>query len=245
MRNDVTVDMFLVTYPRDYYWLPYLWRSVELYGGGRFRRCVVVVEDGDPEPSVPSFAEVVRCRQYRGTPICGYSGQAVECLRAHLYTDADVIWFAEADTPLIRSVADYPFDRPLMIRMPWDRLGVRMCSPCARDWKPRTEALLDMESPAHTTVWPPFVYPRCVLERAWDIIGGEDPLFDYLDGGPWISQHDILGTVAMQIMPEVVEIVDAEAYVDAGRPWWVKHFANCRDVESPDVQAQLRELGLT
>lgn len=234
-----TVDFFLITYPKDYPWLPYLWATIAKRATG-FRRCVLVLEPQDPTPSgLPTYVEVKRCRVYRGTDVAGYWGQSIEGLRAHEYTDADVIWFLESDCIFTRPVdvrVDKGFGQPepCILRQKWEHVGV------AAKWRPTTLGLLG-EAPAETMRAHPFVYPRGHFEACWSHIGGEERLRHVvLDGGE-LSQFNVLGNFAL-IHPEGFRIIDVdrESMPDS----CMKQFWSHSGVEDASVVREMEKLGL-
>jgi len=246
----MAVDLYMLCFPRDYPWLTYYLRSVDKYARVFFRELVLVIEEQDPPPKkLPGYVRIERCRNYRGTDVAGYAGQAIECLRAHERTDADVIWFAEADTPFIRYMSAWPTRKPPLVYLPWDKLGPEksgLGDPGATIWRERTELLTGLKAKVHTTLWPPFVYPRCVVEKAWDQVGGEHPLREYSRVHGSINQHDILGTVALKFFPGKMQAYSGATQKlrdKIPRPV-VRHYWMKRDPKDPEIQAQLRKDGI-
>lgn len=192
-----TIDLFTVTYPKDFPWLTYLFRSIEIHVTG-FRRLVLVLEKQDPIPEgLPPYVVVKRCRDYRGTDVHGYYGQSIEGLRAHLYTDADVIWFAEADWVFVRDI-DLQRDReyramcPLLLHNDWNKVGK------ARKWRRPTERVLaPLSVPFETMRRPPFWYPRWFVKQWWNQFGGERRLCDLVRSGLELSQFNVLDSAAL------------------------------------------------
>jgi hypothetical protein len=192
------VDLWCCTYPKDHPWLTYLFRSIELHVTG-FRRLVLVLEQQDPVPEgLPPYVVVKRCRQYRGTDIEGYWGQSLEGLRAHQHTDADVIWFAEADWVFVRDIdlqrdPEYRIDRPLILHNDWGKVGA------ARKWRQPTEQVLaPLPVPFETMRRPPFWYPRWFIRDVWRQFGGER-LFEFVRRGGLLSQFNVLDSAALAL----------------------------------------------
>jgi hypothetical protein len=242
-----TVDIFCISYPRDYGWLPYLWRSIDRFVTG-FRQVVLVLERGDPLPAslLPAYVKVKRCRRYRGTDIEGYWGQSIECLRAHRYTDADVVWFAEADWMFVRPIdlqrdRQYPIAKPIILHDDWSRVGL------ARKWKEPTEAIIQPLRASHETMRkPPFWYPRSFIRDVWQQFGGAR-LFELVRGGLLISQFNVLGAAALALNRANQGKHFTELHIRKARvpKPCVIHFWQPHDVLDPTNQRALRRLRLT
>ena len=247
-RARPVTDLFMITYPRDYPWLRYFFRSIEKFARGKFRHLVLVIEEQDKPPAkLPHYVVLKRCRNYRKTDIAGYVGQAVECLRAYQYTDADVIWFSEADTPFISPMAKYPTRKPPLVYLPWNRLGPKasgLGDPGAIIWQERTGRLVGIPAKVHTTIWPPFVYPRCVVEKAWKMVGGEEPLRTFARKDGSINQHDILGTVALKFFAHKVHAINGDTERKLIPSNVVKHYWMKRDPADPEIHKQLKKDGV-
>ena len=249
---NLTVDFFLVTYPKDYPWLPYLFRSIEKRVKG-FRKLVLVIEDQDPPPdSLPAYVEVKRCRNYRGTPYPGYFGQCIEGMRAWQYTDADRIWFLESDCVFCRDIdlhtdTDYPLRKPLLPFTKWELVGD------AEVWREPTREILRCDPPAETMRRHPFVYARRMIREAWSFVGCERRLLTI----PKWSQFNALGNYALIKRPELFTAVktamgtaplpdDVNAKQEAPElpascmvQWWSHH-----GPDHPDIKAELERMGL-
>ena len=244
-----TVDLFTVCYPRDYPWLPYLWDSIYKHVSG-LRRVVLVLERQDPvPPRLPDFVDVAvrRCRNYRGTDIEGYWGQSIECLRAHQYTDADLIWYHEADWMFVRDMdlqrdRDYSARRPLVLYNDWNKVGI------ARRWRQPTSKILEpLAVPAETMRRPPFFFPRWFIRDLWQQFGRKR-LFDLVRAGLPISQFNVMGAAALALNRAnggklFTEIHQANERKKIPRPC-VVHFWKLRDPNNPAAQRELRKLGL-
>jgi hypothetical protein len=250
--KELTVDFFLVTYPKDYPWLPYLFRSIDVHVTG-FRKLVLVIEEQDPPPAdLPPYVEVKRCRNYRGTDYPGYFGQCIEGLRSWQYSDASRIWFLESDCVFTRDIdlltdKDYPIRKPLLPYTDWDLVGDAQC------WKEPAHEILRCEPPAETMRRHPFVYPRRLIREAWSFVGCEARLLTF----PKWSQFNCLGNFALIKRPEQFTPVetslgtvplpdDVNASQDSDdlpppciKQWWSHHTP-----DHPDIQAELKRMGL-
>jgi hypothetical protein len=241
------VDLFCVSYIKDFPWLKFLTRSIELHVTG-MRRLVLVIEKQDPEPeNLPPWVVVKRCRDYRGSDIAGYWGQSCEGLRAHQYTDADVIWFAESDWVFVRDIdlqrdREYQARRPLILHQDWNKVGR------ARKWRAPTERVLaPLPVPFETMRRPPFWYPRRFIRDVWEQFGGER-LFEMVRGGLELSQFNVLGSAALALndanggkLFAPVHASREKAKVSA--PCCVQYWSH-DGVDHPGVQSDLAKLGL-
>ncbi len=201
-RGDATMttDLFLVTYPRDYEWLPYLFRSIERYVTG-FRRLVMVLEQGDPEPEHPGFVTVKRCPRYPNDGTGLHFCQPVEKLRAHEHTDADRVLFVDSDCVFIAPVDLETYEHPLIVA-PWDRAGQAQC------WYEPTRQLLRFEPPFETMRRHPSIYATAFLSEVWDHIGGREGIARARDRGlTAVPEFNVLGNYAVMNRPEQFTIL--------------------------------------
>ena len=192
----LTTDILLVTFPDDYQWLPFLFRSIAHHVTG-FDRLVVVVEEGDEPPlallqnSGVRAWEIERCRRYRGTSYPGYTGQAIEKLRAWHYTDAERVMFIDSDCVFTRPL-DLQTDphinlaKPIVWWRPWEEAGPAQC------WRETTNTLLGYETDSETMCRHPFVFPGWMLHRLWEEIGGEERLRHFTR----LSDFNLMGNFA-------------------------------------------------
>jgi hypothetical protein len=243
------VDLWCCTYPKDVPWLRYLFRSIDLHVTG-FRRLVLVLEKQDPVPTgLPDYVVVKRCRRYRGTDIEGYWGQSIEGLRAHEYSNADVIWFAEADWVFVRDIdlqrdREYQASRPLILHNDWNKVGA------ARKWRQPTERILaPLSVPFETMRRPPFWYPRWFIKEVWQQFGG-DRLFELVRNGKGLplSQFNVLDSVAMELNWVNGGKLFAPVHMSREKSKipkpCVAQFWSHDGVDHPGVQLELAKLGL-
>jgi hypothetical protein len=237
----LTVDIFLVTWPGDYEWLPYLFKSIGKFVSG-FRKVVIVLEGGDDPPRDAldynaAFAwEIKRCPKYRGTSYEGRSGQALEKLRAWHYSDADRIMYIDSDCVFKRKI-DLQTDkltsieRPPVWFEPWKDVGDAKC------WHKPTREILGFNPPYETMRHYPFVYPGWFLRATWEHIGGEERLRKFKDP----CDYNVMGSFAIKFMPEFFNVIDGKKPVknQAIHQFWSFHGAG-----HPDVVAVLEKLGL-
>ena len=199
----LTTDIFLITFPDDYQWLPFLFRSIARHVMG-FDRLVVVVEEGDEPPlallqnSGVRAWEIERCRRYRGTSYPGYTGQAIEKLRAWHYTDAERVMFIDSDCVFTRPL-DLQTDphinlaKPIVWWRQWNEAGPALC------WKESTDQILGFSSYGETMCRHPFVFPGWMLHLLWERIGGEERLFRF----PRVSDFNLMGNFAFSLEDQV------------------------------------------
>ena len=247
MDNKKVLDFWLMTYPNDYPWLKYLWRSIDLYVTG-FRQCVLVLEEQDPAPAdLPEYVVVKRCRNYRGTSIPGYWGQSIEGLRSHHYTNASIIWFLESDAPFTRPIdvstdTEWPSEIPKLLFDTWDNVGP------AEKWRRACQDLLQpIPAPYEMMRTHPFIYHRDVVESCWAHIQGNFDIFHYVESiHQEISQFNILNNWMYHLnsfpnakICQPLNVRDAVIPPRCMHQFWSHH-----GVDHPDIIAELKALGL-
>lgn len=243
----LTTDLFLVTYPQDYPWLEFLFRSINRYVTG-FRRLVVVVEEQDLTPPMlpdfgPSAWEIRTCRNYRGTDYPGYTGQAVEKLRAWHYTNADRIFILDSDLVFTRPVdletdPRVNLEKPVVVYRPWEEAGEAKC------WHPSTVELLGNAS-HETMCCHPFIFPGWLLHRLWEVLGGEEKLLQKpprdARGIPCISDFNLMGNYALRFPDAFMAFNHHDTTFP---PNFVHQFWSHHTVNHSEVRTKLQELGL-
>lgn len=249
-----TIDLLVVTYPADYPWLRNLFCSIERYATG-FRKLVLVVEYQDQPPdNLPAYVDVRRCRNYlrRGEvagsgEIPGYFGQSIEGMRAHEYSDAEVIWILESDCVFKRPIdlqadANYPVARPEIIWRPWSEAGSAQC------WAAAVRDLLQHEPPAECGCCLPFIYPRGLFQATWEHVGGERALVEVVKRGHSLSQCNVIGNYGLilhDMLGEQSSYRPRRLTAEFVAGQCLHQFWTPAGIDHPDVQAKLRELGLT
>jgi hypothetical protein len=251
----LTADLFLITWPGDYPWLTYLFRSINKYMTG-FDRLVMVLEEGDDPPRealdfCSSFPWVIRrCPRYRGTEYEGRSGQALEKLRAWSYTGADRIVFVDSDCVFCRPVdlqtdQDVNLARPSVWSIPWEQLppyhytmpngdtGIDY----ATKWRDPVRNVLGFDPPAEAMQRFPFVFPQWFLRCLWEHIGGEERMRTFKDP----CDFNVMGNFAMAKFPEFFTMREA---LNSPAPLTMKNFWSFSGVNCEKVQAELGRLGL-
>jgi hypothetical protein len=243
----LTTDLFLVTYPKDYLWLEYLFKSILRYVKG-FRRLVIVTENQDRPPFEqlewygPPNWFTQTCRNYRNTDYPGYTGQAVEKLRAWHYTDADRIFILDSDLVFTRPV-DLETDpranvqKPIIVNRPWEEAGEAVC------WHPSTVELLG-NAPFETMCCHPFIFPGWLLHRLWEVLGGEakllkDPPRD-ARGVPTISDFNVMGNYGLKFPEAFTTYYHKDETIPQN---FIHQFWSHHTVDHPEVQAQLKSMG--
>jgi FkbM family methyltransferase len=134
-RNvDLTFDIFIKSYPKDYEWLSYCLRSIKKFGKG-FRRVVVVAPDASYQKpnglDVWSVQVPEQCED-------GYLSQQMFKLNAHQFSDADYILHVDSDTVFNKPFTPDDFIRdgkPVWMMTPYSKLEV--------PWRMITEKFLD------------------------------------------------------------------------------------------------------
>lgn len=247
----ITADIVLKTYPGDYEWLPYLYRSIAKYATG-WRRLIVIIEEQYDAPPMPEGAKLVRCRRYEGTSCPPSRGVPIERLGAWRHTDAEALAFIDSDCVFCRPVdlqtdPTINLERPVVLWRNWSEGG-----PCQK-WRTPATLALGFYPPLLTMCRYPFVFRRDVMRDCWEHCGGPRRL-EQLDVTDW----EVLGNYTLKAWPEAVTKVHAN---DAGTAcvhqlWNVggSHHPLTREeieregmgggVSNPGVQAKMRELGL-
>lgn len=237
----LTMDIFLITWPGDYEWLPYLFKSISMRASG-FDRMVVVLEQDDEVPGEALNGcaffpwEIKRCPKYRGTEYEGRSGQALEKLRAWKYSDADRIMFIDSDCVFTRKInlqTDklVSLEKPPVWYEPWKEVGDAKC------WHKPTREILGFDPPYETMRHYPFVYPGWFLHLLWERIGGEERLRKFKDP----CDYNVMGSFAIKEFAEYFTIIDGKTPV---RNQAIKQFWSFHGAGHPDVQRELKALGL-
>jgi hypothetical protein len=186
----ITCDLIVKTFPGDYPWLEYLFRSIAKYATG-YRDLLVIIEEQYKAPPLPEGARLIRCRQYEGTSCPPSRGVPIERLGAWRHSDADVLIFIDSDCVLCRPV-DFQtdptinLDRPVVLWTEWEGAG-----PCQK-WRLPAQMALGYEPKVLTMCRYPFVFPREMLERCWNCCGGEERLRN-IDLTDW----EVIGNFAL------------------------------------------------
>jgi len=252
----ILTDLFLTTYPQDYDWLPYLFRSI-VHNVSGYDRLIVVIEEGHEPPLEilrehgPRRWSIERCRRYEGTDFPGYTGQAIEKLRAWEYSNADRVLIVDSDCVFTRPVdlltdPAASIEKPIILRRPWKEAGDANC------WHDSTAELLRFEPPYETMCRHPFIFPTWMLHQLWEHMGGEERLLQHKT----LSDFNLMGNFALVKHPELFTPLHwqgpvdnhtetAGAFVgDGAPPEWVHQFWSHHRPNHPDVQNALGKLGL-
>ena len=246
-----TADIVIKTFPRDYEWLPYLFRSVAKYATG-WRQIIVLIEQHYEPPELPDGARLVRCRQYEGTECPTSIGVPMERLGAWRHSDAEVLVFIDSDCVFCRSTdlqADptINIERPVVLWREWDE------NQPSRRWRAPAAVALGFKPPYWTMLRYPFVFPRGVMQGCWEFCGGEERLRT-IDLTDW----EVICNFALVHRPEAVTKVHiSEAGPACVHQFWNKggatHPLTNEDVEAgqmgggvmnPGVQREMERLGL-
>ena len=226
----LTTDVFVKTWPPDFDWLPWLWKSFARVSG--YREILVCIEEQYPEPvGLPDRARVVRCRQCDGRGL----SPALERMRAHQYSDAERFVFVDSDCVWSREVdlqtePTINLARPIVLWRRWEEAAG------AAFLRPHAAATLGYDPQVETMCRYPFCFPRDVLAACWEALGGYERLDSLADVTDW----DAIGCWAIDHMPEAVT---AQHWHDAG-PACVRQFWSQLRPTHPAVQAELGRLGL-
>jgi hypothetical protein len=263
-------DLFLRTYPKDYKWLPYLFRSLERHATDWRNLVIVFPFEGTPEGFKVALAELEAAvplkewgtRLRKGRTITGkievhtcrkefrddYIGQCVTKLHAWEYSDADSVCFLDSDLVFVKNFNPLTlhggpdFLRPTIEIREWGEAGDAL-----KVWFEITRKLLHGESPPYETMCRhPFQYPTQFIRRAWNALK-DVPIMD----GTHISEFNYLGNYAMLHEPHNFNFErPAQLHKENGSGTpdhcdsdLVFQFWSHDGPESPKVQEKLRELG--
>jgi hypothetical protein len=235
-----TIDIFVRTYSNDYGWLAYLLRSIERFGVTGFRRVVIVHRKHDDPPPAPNVPHVMLddTREYKND----YHGQAITKLRAHEFTDADVVFYVDSDCvfcqPLDLQAWEYPF-----LVTPWEKLKIDTHGGSALCWYDTTKLVLGFDPPFETMRRFPFVYPVDFVREVYEHVGGLERLTKLLEEGmPNISEFNILGNYACAKYPERFKPLRTDEVPLP--PLVVRQMWSPAGLNSPLVQKEMAALGL-
>jgi hypothetical protein len=242
-------DLFLRTFPGDYPWLPFLFRSMAKHVRG-FGTIHVVVPEGSEFPiiDIPTvlMSGAAKWVKFGTCPIYpdDYIGQQVTKLRSWEYSDADEICFLDSDLVFKREFTpdtlhwagsfgqdEYRETEPIIEGRTWESLGTDQ-STC---WRAPTAMLLGQDPPFETMCRHPFQYSRSMIQRCYNGVGGEAGL---LGLGRVFSEFNLLGNWAITKEGAEAVPVDLVARPDIVRQFW------SRGGITADVEAEMRALGV-
>jgi hypothetical protein len=203
------VDIWIVSFQRDYEWLRFCVRGIAKYFTG-WRVLHIALPPDAPDPGVclpfvrhaeaPGFAD-------------GYIGQQVTKLRAYRETNAEWIAFLDSDHVAFKpvDVADY-FDagRPQLwwrswgdvARLPSSTTGEQGVTCEAERWRKIAERALGWDPPLFTLEFLPMIFHRDTLaaccEQVWFAHAIE--LEQFSQRQPWreFSEFVMLGNMAFE-----------------------------------------------
>ena len=241
-----TADILVKTYPLDYEWLVYLFRSLEVHRVTGYRNVILLLEEQYPAPvGLPANAVIARSKRYVGTDpskpdkYLSGRGSVMERLSAFKYTDAEVLIYVDSDFVFTRDVdlqADpgICIDKPAVWWRTWVQAGVAAC------WLPAAAETLGYLPKVDTMCHSPMVYPTAVLRAFWEFIGGEQRFVTLTNFTDW----DALGNYAIDYHPDLVTPVYEQAPGSHGAPGFLRQFWSWQRANHPEVRAAMRELGL-
>jgi hypothetical protein len=200
----MTTDIFIKTYPGDFPWLDFCFRSIDKFARG-FRRVIVVSPEQIPyHPKNVNF-EVVLIPDASN----GYLWQQVIKLNADKYTDADYICFMDSDTMFIkRGTPEDLFDevspichQPKCMMTPYTEIQT--------PWKPITEKFLGLPVNYEFMRRFPLTYPNFLfrmLRKFCKAKHGKD-IDDYVMENDF-SEFNALGAFAWEFYPGALSWID-------------------------------------
>ena len=247
----LSIDIVVKTFPGDYPWLPYLWRSIAKYVTG-YRDLIVIIEEQYEAPPMPDGAKLVRCRRYEGTDCPPDRGVPIERLGAWRHSNADVLAFVDSDCVACRPLdlqtdPTINVERPIVLFTDWETSG-----PCQK-WREPAKAALGFDPPWLTMCRYPFVFQRELMRECWDFCGGEERLRTVP-----CTDWEVIGNYALVKRPDAVTALHvSKAGPKCAHQFWNKggafHPLTQEEitahkmgggVQNPGVQAEMRRLGL-
>lgn len=163
----MTVDIHIVSFPRDYPWLNYCLRSIRKFVTG-YRQIHLTLPPDAPRPQ--NITDIV---VHADSPNVrhGYNRHQVAKLRACQHTDADFIMFIDSDHFCVKPTpVEHYFDgdKPQLWRRTFDSLlhlppEVTGITKAAFKWKAPVEHALGFSCPWFTLEFLPIVHHRGVL----------------------------------------------------------------------------------
>lgn len=253
-------DLFLRTYPNDYKWVPYLFRSLERHA--RDWRDLVIVLPRPPFGSDVTFEQqisglnasiahpletwaarfraaetiygrisVQRCDQHYPDD---YLGQCVTKLRAWEFSDADQIAFLDSDIVLLREWLPRTLCQSGALRTIIEVRDWDAALDAKRAWHGITAELLGKDPPYETMARHPFQYPAQFLRRVWGSVADRMRIIEA--SGRRISEFNLLGNYA------IIHEPDSFLMLDPDGPDLAKQFWSYAGI-TPEVEAVMRQLG--
>lgn len=228
-------DLYLVTYKRDFQWLPFLFRSIAKHVRG-FRQMHVVI------PVCLGLPESVKILEDSGIPVVGgvvqpwlnsYKGMPAAKLMAWQQSDADAICFVDSDLLFVREFTPESMLTDGKIRIegiPWEQAGDARC------WYDGTKTLLREDPRYETMQRHPFMYLTQTIRRVYNHIGGEAGYMAVHNA----SEYDILGNYAITKEPDAYQFVTFDpknTQYDFLRTFWTHGGITA------EVEAELRAHG--
>jgi hypothetical protein len=196
----MTLDFFIVSFPRDYEWLDYCLRSIRKFVSG-YRRIYVALPSSGPKPR----CSLTGCTLIPEVPMrVGYVGQQITKMRAYRYSNADYIAFVDSDhfckEPVDLQAEYLDNGLPLVRCRPWAELQ----DPSWCRWRPLCEDALGFECPWFALELLPNVWHRDTLQSCCDQIEKLHgmSLEDYADKlSVGFSEFIALGNYALKYEP--------------------------------------------
>lgn len=209
------VTILIVSYAHDLPYLRYNLDSIEKFATG-FAGVTLVV----PEQEASEFASLAasyKCelKTYKRTPDrlkWHLAAQAEKCFADKYCPDADFILHTDSDCIFTESVTpdDYFVNgKPVMLIKEWS-----LCP--GNPWKPVVDAVLKTDSKystmeRHPQVNPRRAYPALRLTlSALHRMPFDEFVLSLKPDFPWgFTEHNILGNIALELMPQAYHWIDA------------------------------------
>ena len=206
--QEVVCDIFIKTYPPDYDWLRYCFRSISQFTDG-FRHVVVTYEGDSPSLDISAELKGYQRTLNVGTQPDGYLWQQAIKLDADKYTDAPFILYIDSDTIFTSPVTPKNYMR--------DGKIIWMMTPYEKThtpWQPIVEKFLGKPVAFEFMRRAPQMVPRWLLselrafsERQWGM-----PTASYVMAQPHrsFSEFNALGAFAYRFFKDEFVWVNTE-----------------------------------
>lgn len=224
------VDVFIISFPRDYQFLYYALRTLKKFCTG-YRKVIVLIPKQSPAPEFDlSGVELVR---YIPQIHDGYVCQQAVKMRAYQHTDSEHIMFLDSDIICTQPthLTDYYFhdEKPILWNRPFTAIKEipEEATGVTREaivWKARAEAALGFECPYFTMEFLPIIHNRRVLEESCKLVEKHQKTtleaYGRRSPHPGFGEFTILGNVAMKLFPSLYHPQDGRGHKYRFNGYW-------------------------
>lgn len=233
----MNVSVYIRSYARDFPWLEYCFRSIEMRLRGYCELIVQIPSADMPKlPRIPEGAKV-----HGATETCtGYIAQQISKLNCDALCRGDYILHIDSDCILTREIhVDEFFEdgKPMLLTREWDNVGQAVC------WREPTLKATGLEPAFEYMACMPIIHRRLIYEMCRNRIAGthKESANRYVARQETFSEFNCLGAVAAHYMPDKYVIRPAAPGTD--------NFPRMRQFYSwggmtPEVMAEIAAAGL-